>query len=208
MKYQYVEKEIFLYILLLSIHFLCSCDQNQRLPILSEDAVILAFGDSLTYGTGAKSSESYPVILEQLAKRKVINAGVPGELSTQGLERLPDVINKHHPDLLILCHAGNDILQRKDLNRAANNIREMLTIAHQQNIPAILLGVPEFGIFLKTADLYQKIADELEIVFVKNIITDILSDQSLKSDSAHPNAKGYKMMAEQLAGILKETGAL
>lgn len=143
-----------------------------------------------------------------LITAKVINAGVPGELSTQGLERLPDVINKHHPDLLILCHAGNDILQRKDLNRAANNIREMLTIAHQQNIPAILLGVPEFGIFLKTADLYQKIADELEIVFVKNIITDILSDQSLKSDSVHPNAKGYKMMAEQLAGILKETGAL
>ena len=57
------------------------------LPKIDPGGTIVAFGDSLTYGTGASAAESYPAVLERLISRKVIRSGVPGEVTSQGLER-------------------------------------------------------------------------------------------------------------------------
>jgi len=195
------------YLLLLLFLTACSASQQQLAP-LSDDAVILAFGDSITYGTGAKKSESYPAVLEISVNRKVINAGVPGELSMQGLRRLPKLLDKYHPDLLILCHGGNDILQKEDLAEAETNIRRMILLAENRNIPVILLGVPKPGLFLKDADLYNNIAENTEVTFIPNLIAEILSDASMKSDPIHPNNTGYSKMASTLADTLKNSGAL
>ena len=194
---------------LLLLIFLTACsDSQQQLARLPDDAVILAFGDSLTFGTGASKDESYPAILETSVNRKVINAGVPGELSVQGLKRLPKFLDKYHPDLLILCHGGNDILQKHDLARAEANIRQMISLAENRNIPVILLGVPKPGLFLNDADLYINIAENTEVTFIPNLIADILSDASMKSDSVHPNNTGYSKMASTLANTLRNSGAL
>jgi acyl-CoA thioesterase-1 len=196
-----------IYLLLLLLLAACG-DSQQQLAPLPNDAVILAFGDSLTFGTGASKEESYPAVLETSVNRKVINAGVPGELSVQGLKRLPKFLDKYQPALLILCHGGNDILQKHDLAKAEANIRQMILLAENKNIPVILLGVPKPGLFLNDADLYNNIADNTAVTYIPNLIAKILSDASMKSDPVHPNNSGYSKMASALASTLKNSGAL
>ncbi len=199
---------IYLLAICLALLLTACSDPTPQINRLADDAVILAFGDSLTFGTGANKNESYPVVLENQIKRKVINAGMPGELSVQGLKRLPEFLEKYKPALLILCHGGNDILRKEDMAEAESNIREMILLAKNKNIPVILLGVPKPGLFLNTEQLYTNIAETTDVIFVPNLISEILSDASMKSDPVHPNRKGYTEMASALATTLHESGAI
>lgn len=194
--------------ILISVALLACSDSTKKLTLLESDATILAFGDSLTYGTGANKGEDYPTVLAELTNFKVINAGVPGEITSTGLERLPDVLNDHNPDLLILTHGGNDILKKLSRNEQKSNLLAMIELAKMRNIQIIVLGVPEPGIFLKSAEIYQQIANETDIPIELSLLPDILGDKSLKSDLAHPNTKGYKQMAEGIFEFLEDNGAM
>jgi acyl-CoA thioesterase I len=191
------------------IVLLSACgDAPQQLSKLSSDAVVLAFGDSLTYGNGAKENESYPAVLQALSGLKVINAGISGEESEPGLKRLPGVLEEYQPKLLILCHGGNDLLRKKSVNEMESNIRQMIQLAKDKNIPVVLLGVPKPGLFLSSFEVYKKIADSTDVIFIEDLIPGILGDKSLKSDTVHPNKDGYRVMAETIYSVLQESGAL
>lgn len=183
-------------------------EKNSSFSALSSSSVILAYGDSLTYGYNVKRSESYPAKLEVLTGISVINSGVSGEVSAQGLKRLPKVLDEHHPQLLILCHGGNDLLRKMDLEEMESNIRSMIQLSLDRDIPVILLGVPKPGIFLSSFDVYKKIANSMNIIFIDDLISDVLGDKSLKSDSIHPNKKGYNVMAEEIYSLLLDKGAI
>ncbi len=198
--------QVFIVSCVLSI--LIACGSSNDLPRLSSSAVILSFGDSLTKGKGADDHQSYPAILQNLTNRKVINAGINGEISEEGLNRLPALLEQHSPDLLILCHGGNDILQKRDLNIMGENVRKMIAMAAQRNIPVVLLGVPRPGLFLSSDEIYSKIADETSVVFIEDLIPDVLSDKSLKSDIAHPNSNGYEQIAKTIYDVLQDHGAI
>ncbi|MCG8378456.1 MAG: arylesterase [Proteobacteria bacterium] len=196
-------------IFLTFILFITACGEDApSLSRLPTDAVILAFGDSLTEGYGAKQHESYPAILQQLSGRKVINAGITGEESAPGLKRLPGVLAQHKPELLILCHGGNDMLRKRSMSQMEANIRSMIKLAGDKNIPVVLLGVPKPGLFLSSYEVYEKIADNTDVIFIEDLIPEVLGDNSLKSDAVHPNKDGYRVMAEAIYKVLKESGAL
>lgn len=196
------------FLLILFCLLLVGCDSAGQLPLLRPDAVILAFGDSLTRGTGASSGQSYPAQLQQLVRRKVINAGVPGEISVEGARRLPDLLDKHKPQLLLLCHGGNDLLRKLDRQQLRDNLRRMVEAADQRGIPVILIAVPQFGLLLDDAALYQEVAGELQVPLVTDILAELLADPQYKSDPIHPNAAGYRKLAEAVADQLKINGAL
>src|SRR5437879_13187564 len=99
----------FVLLALLSLQ-LAGCGEHPRLERLPESAVVLAFGDSLTFGTGANEDESYPARLEKLIGRRVVRAGVAGEITAQALPRLPGALDEHQPRLLLLCVGVNDFV--------------------------------------------------------------------------------------------------
>jgi acyl-CoA thioesterase I len=175
---------------------------------LSFDAVILTFGDSLTYGVGARRHESYPTVLQQLTGRTVVNSGVPGELSGEGLARLPGVVAREQPDLVVLCHGGNDLLRRRDRAETEQNLRAMVTHLQEREIAVVLIGVPEVGVFLRTAELYRSVATDLAVPLQDDIIPSLLGDTALKADQIHPNAAGYALLAEAVDSLLRQHGAL
>ena len=179
-----------------------------RLEKLDPSAVVLAFGDSLTFGTGAGPTESYPATLERRIGRKVVNAGVPGETSARGLARLPEVLDEVKPSLLILCHGGNDFLQRLDDAAAASNVREMIRVARGKGIPVVLLATPKPGLPPSIPAFYGEIATELAIPFEEGVMRSVLLDNKLKSDMVHPNGAGYAQIAEAVERVLKKSGAI
>lgn len=187
---------------------LCSCSQSHRLSALPQDALIVAFGDSLTAGTGVQPGQSYPAQLSSTLGRQVINAGIPGELSSEGLLRLPGVLDEYQPDLVILIHGGNDILQRKDQAITKENIRAMIKLIQRNQSQVVLLAVPELSLWGSTPELYQELADEYDLAINRNIISRLERDRSKKSDAVHFNTQGYADMASAVFELLQENGAV
>ena len=184
------------------------CGQQAKLPPLAPRSVVLAFGDSLTYGTGATEEESYPAQLEKITGWRVVREGVPGEVSESGLARLPAALDEHRPRLLLLCHGGNDFLRRLPKDKAAENLRAMIRLAKSRGIEVLLIGTPEPGFTVTPAAFYAEIAREFRIPYEGEVLGKILRDGSLKSDQIHPNAQGYRLMAQRIYELLKKAGAL
>jgi lysophospholipase L1-like esterase len=187
---------------------IASCHSAPRLKELPPDAVVLAFGDSLTYGTGASPEQSYPAVLQNLISRTVINAGVPGETTSEGLARLPQYLDRYRPAVVLLCLGANDMLRGLDEKAAAENLKEMIRLAEKQGAQVVLIGVPRPNLLVSTPEFYRQIADEFSLSYLENTMREILKKNSLKSDFIHPNAKGYRKIAEGIALFLRKSGAL
>lgn len=183
-------------------------DATLPLSPLAPGARVLAFGDSLTAGNGASATESYPAVLAELAVLNVVNAGVSRELSRSGLERLPALLAQHQPKLVILCHGGNDLLRSTGKSAAKANLMAMIDLVHAQGADVMLLGVPEPGVFLSAAEFYDEVATETGVAYLPDLISDVLQRPSLKSDAVHPNAAGYRLIAEGVYEYLHDAEAI
>jgi acyl-CoA thioesterase I len=187
---------------------LVGCGERPKLERLAPDAVVLAFGDSLTYGTGAAEDESYPAQLEKLIGRRVVRAGVPGEVTAQALARLPATLDEHAPRLLLLCIGGNDFLRRLGNQQAEKNVRDMVKLAQSRGVAVLLIGTPEPGFTVSPPAFYAGIAKEYRVPYEGGMLGEVLKDHSLKADPIHPNARGYRLIAERLAEMLRKSGAI
>ena len=186
----------------------CSKGVDAKLHPLPKDGVILAFGDSITYGTGAEDGEDYPARLQELTGLRVIRSGVPGETTAEGLARMASVLDQADPDLVIICEGGNDILHGIAEAEIAANLEAMIRTVRERGIDVVLIAVPHFSFGLKDLPLYEEIGKRLKLPVLKGVLARILSRPSLKSDMIHPNAEGYRVLAEEVARLLRERGAL
>ena len=188
---------------------LASCGEKPpQLARLGPADVVLAFGDSLTYGTGAGPDEAYPKVLSGLIGRQVVGAGVPGETTADGLQRLPVALDEVTPKLLLLCMGGNDMLRKSDPASIESNLRAMVQMAKARGIGVALIGVPTPELFGGPPELYGRLAKELSLPLENKVMQEVLFNHGLKSDPIHPNAKGYRRVAEAVAELLRRAGAV
>jgi acyl-CoA hydrolase len=193
---------------------LLACGQNgPAFPPLKTDATIVFFGDSLTYGTGAGPEQDMPSLVAKELPFRVQNAGVPGNTTQDGLNRLEETLNQPI-DLLIIGLGGNDFLRHIPLAETKRNLKQMIHLAKAKGVRVLLMAIPQpslgaaaFG-NLSDHPVYEEIAEEERIELIHDVFTKVLSNNATKSDQIHPNAKGYALVKDQLITELRRLGLI
>lgn len=165
---------------------------------------IVALGDSITRGYGAPEGESYPDQLSQRLGVRVINQGVDGNTSGDGLARLDRDVLVLRPRVVLVCLGGNDILRRVPKETLFRNLEEIVGRIQKSGALVALIGMK--GSTLLGVDYrkdYLDLARRTGCVHVPNIQQGIFNDPSLMSDQLHPNAKGYARMAERIEPFVR-----
>jgi lysophospholipase L1-like esterase len=193
--------------LALCVSLLGGCGDAELQP-LPAGSRILAFGDSLTEGVGVRPADSYPAVLSELSGLEVVNAGVSGETTVEGLARLERELERVQPQLLILLEGGNDILRNLGSRQTKANLAQMIAMAQDRSVPVLLLGVPEKNLFSSVAPLYDELAKEHAVLYERELIGDLMRTPRLKSDAVHFNERGYRRLAERLRARLRDSGAI
>lgn len=192
---------------------LAGCGRQQaKVAALPPGSSVLALGDSLTFGTGATPGQDYPALLAQRTGWNVINAGVPGDRSTQAAARLPALLARHQPQLVLLSIGGNDFLRQVPEAETRAQIEAMLQSIRGAGSAAVLIAIPRLTVasaLLRSLDdhpLYEELAQAHRVPLLAGVWSEILADPALKSDRIHANAAGYGQFAEQLHRRLRELG--
>lgn len=99
-------------------------------------------------------------------------------------------------------------MRKMDLEKTANNIRRMVQMIRDSGAEVVLIGVPRPGLMLSTAPFYKKISKDTGVPLEGSLLADILADNKLKADAIHPNAEGYRLLAQGIAAFLHKAGAV
>jgi lysophospholipase L1-like esterase len=191
---------------------LAACGRKQKMVAVPSGASVLALGDSITWGTGAGPESSYPALLAKLTGWHVVNAGVPGDTSAGALARLPALLRRHSPQLVLVSIGGNDFLRRLPSAGTRANIRSICQQAAAAGAQVLLIGVPEASAIaamvrsLSDHPMYRELGTELKLPMHAGGWAAVLSDPALRSDPIHANARGYAEFAQGLAKTAREAG--
>ncbi len=212
-----------LFLIVLSIiTFVTSCgvqntgvgiDVDSKPLILPKDTgarpKIIAFGDSLTAGFGLEEFESYPYLLQQKLKAdgydyEVVNAGVSGDTSLGGLERIDWTLETDNAKILILELGANDMLRGVPPEKMRQNLDKVLEKAKAKNVQVLLCGMiapPTMGLEYQRAfsNAFPDLAEKHKVHYLPFLLDGIALDKDLnQADGIHPNAKGARLMMENV----------
>lgn len=170
----------------------------------SPGSSVIAFGDSLTAGYGASPGEDYPTRLSGLVSTTIRNAGRSGDTTEAALARMDSDVLAHSPRIVIVGLGGNDYLRGIPIATTESNLRTIIRKAQSAKAMVVLLGFRFPSLQVSYETMYERVAEEEGCLFVPDLLDGILSDQNLRSDAIHPNARGYQIMAERVSGPLEK----
>lgn len=183
-------------------------------PAVPAGSTVVILGDSLSYGTGAKTEQAYPILLEKTTGWRIVNEGIPGDTSNGGLLRLPKLLEAHQPKLLIIELGGNDLLRQVPAKQVEENLKAIIQQGKSQGVQMVLVAIPEISPFMAAVGnlsdhpLYARVAEETNVPLIADVFSEVLSDRALKADQIHPNALGYAEVAIKMEAALKQLGLI
>lgn len=200
-------KYILVFILLittfLGLWFLVFRDDNVKKA--SREGPVIFLGDSLTAGVGAGEGEDFPsLIAKEVNLENVINAGVSGDTSANALARLQKDVLDLRPSLVIVLLGGNDFLKNVPIEETVSNVDEIIRQISYIDSSVILVHLRNNPLNDKYKAPALEIATKYQTVLVTDILKGILGNSSLLSDTIHPNAAGYKLIADRIAPSVKK----
>ena len=165
---------------------------------------ILILGDSITAGYGLESEQAYPSLLSQKLNLPIVNRGVSGDTTADGLARLSEDILTEEPWMVIVGLGGNDFLKKVPKTLTEQNLRAIISQIQAENAITVLLGM-NLGLFTdEYKDLYQRIAEETGSYLIPQVLKGILDNpKHRQQDIIHPNAIGQEILADKIAKALK-----
>jgi acyl-CoA thioesterase I len=179
----------------------------REVPRATRAGPIIAFGDSLIYGTGS-SGGGFVKQLEQRLGQSIENLGVPGMTTADGIARLDEVIERH-PAVVILLLGGNDYLRQVPRDEIFANLAAIIERLQADNIAVLLIGVRGGLIRDVFAEHYEALADRYRTGYVHDVLDDTLGVSGYMADQVHPNDAGYRVIADRVYPVLsKMTGRL
>jgi len=182
--------------------------QTQAKPAAPADPrpVIAAFGDSLTAGFGAEPGNSFPDYLQKdLDQRgirwRVVNAGVSGDTTTDGVNRLDEVL-RDEPRIVIVEFGGNDGLRGLPLETTRANLEQIVTRLRDSHAVVVLAGMtlpPNYGpqYIREFETIYQDLAAKYKLKRIAFLLESVATRPELmQRDGLHPTAQGNAIVAE------------
>ena len=188
---------IIIFILIAGISFFIFRKNEQQLPVPTGTNII-AFGDSLVYGYGATEGKDFVSLLSERIGIPIINAGIPGDKTSDALARIRTDVLEKDPKVVIVVIGGNDFLRRVPKAETLSNVRNIVGQIKATGARVILVGTSR----LVYNSEYQDVAKELGVIFVPHVMDKILSNRALMSDTIHPNDAGYEVFADTIEPFL------
>lgn len=164
---------------------------------------IICLGDSLTSCVGAKKVECYPALLSERFGYEFINKGVAGNTTTDALGRLErDVLSKK-PRLVIVLLGANDYFHQTPKEKTLNNLIAIIEKCQEAGAMVCLVGV-NLGLVRDQYDeVYEEAADGRDVLYIPDVLDDVIGEKELMNDKIHPNSEGYTIMAERIGDELE-----
>ncbi|MFW5731099.1 MAG: arylesterase [Desulfonatronovibrionaceae bacterium] len=169
---------------------------------------ILILGDSLTAGYGLSRDDCLPGKLEQKLQHQgrdvqVINGGVSGDTTSDGLRRIEKLL-RHQPDLVLVQFGANDLMAGFSAEKVQNNLEKIIGMCRDQGAEVLLAGIQ--GLEEQTTltgqgihQAFEQAARACRVKLVPDVMPGIPGNPGLTlADGFHPNAAGVELMADNL----------
>lgn len=202
------KSKIYLFVVLFSLLFFITNCQARFSQITNLNSgsgqQIIVLGDSITAGYGLNSQQAYPYLLNQELNLPVLNRGVSGDTTEDGLARLADDVLSQQPWIVIIGLGGNDFLQKVPKIETEQNLRAIISQIQAQKAITVLLGM-NLGLFKDEYQvLYKRVAQETGSYLIPQVLKGIIDNpQHRQEDIIHPNAQGQEILAKRITEALK-----
>lgn len=170
--------------------------------IVNDTSLIVFLGDSITAGKGAGSGEDFPSIIGKTLNVPIVNSGVSGSTTSNALLRINNDVVRKNPSIVVIELGGNDLLEHVDSEVSRRNFDLILSKIKPTGAKIVILDVKFFVFDKKYETDWASLAKKYNAIFVPDILEGVITNQSLKFDDIHPNARGYQIIAEKLTPII------